>query len=169
MKNLYLRFSPWQIIFLNLGLILLALVYATYTYGADPVFFGFLFIGLIGLFQTRLGQKENEDIFAKMETISQQIAEGKLEYRITRIPEKSPWASMAHNMNEATDQLETFMREVSTVFKYAEKGIFSAPPCPLACAVCLPIHCKVLTARYNRWNRISGRRTKIKWPMHWTN
>lgn len=124
MKNLFLHFSPQQMFVFRMVAIILFLVYAVYTFGPDPVFFIFLALATFDFIQHFYQSKETSLMHQKLNTLSQQIANGELEYRITEIPENSPLAKIAYNFNSATNQLETFMREVGTVFKYAENDLF---------------------------------------------
>ncbi len=56
--------------------------------------------------------------------MSSQIEKGKLEYRITHIPPDAELAPVAWNLNEALDQLETYIREVNSCFESAQKHEF---------------------------------------------
>ncbi len=109
---------------LRLLIIGTAMTYALTIYGSDPVFFLLLAFSLYGLFLSHIGLKDNEKINLQLNTLSQNISDGNLEYRITQISDHSPLAKTSHNFNKAVDQIETFMREVCTAFKYAEIDIF---------------------------------------------
>lgn len=60
----------------------------------------------------------------KIYKLADRIYNGRLEFRITEIPEKGQFSDIAWKMNEALDQVETFMREVNAVFSATQKGEF---------------------------------------------
>jgi len=128
MKNLFFQFNSKQVLVLRVTGILVAIIYAIYMYGADPVFFILLAFALLGVSQTIFDLKESGFMNRQLNKLSKQLADGELEYRVTHISENSEQAELAKNMNSATNQLETFMREVATVFSCAEKGIFYRRP-----------------------------------------
>jgi methyl-accepting chemotaxis protein len=131
MKNLFLHFSPLQVLVVLTGVILSVTIYATYMYGLDPAFIALLVLSLVSLGQISFQQKDSQRLQEQLIILGQQLSQGKLEYRVTNIPERSPLASLANNFNSATNQLETFMREVGTAFEYAEKDIFYRKPFPV--------------------------------------
>ncbi len=63
-------------------------------------------------------------IIGSLYHLSSQIKKGKLEYRITDIPKSAELYDISWNFNEALDQLETYMREVSTCFQSAQNQQF---------------------------------------------
>lgn len=131
MKNLFLRFSPLQILLLRLSLVVTAMLYVLIIYGNDLVFFILFSAALLTLFLSYLNLKNTEQITEKLASLSQCIAEGDLDKRITHIPIHSPLAKTANNFNRAIDQLETFIREVCTSFAYAEKNVFYRKTLPV--------------------------------------
>ena len=68
-------------------------------------------------------QKRNGALLQKMHKVLLEAAEGKLENRITHIPnDNSQEAQFAWALNDVLDQLETFMREASTTIESASQG-----------------------------------------------
>ncbi len=65
-----------------------------------------------------------DDVYDQICALADNIYEGQLEHRITRIPPRSPLHDIAWKLNEAVDQFETFMREVDAVFTAAKEGRF---------------------------------------------
>lgn len=128
MKNLFLNFSPKQVWGGLIGTIFFITAYAVYMYGSDPVLFIPLFISLFSFLIINSQLNENTRLVKQLNTLCQQLSQGELEYRITHIPKKSSLTEIANNLNSATNQLETFMREASTAFKYAEKDVFYRRP-----------------------------------------
>ncbi len=63
-------------------------------------------------------------IIGSLYHLSSQIKKGKLEYRITDIPKQAELHDIAWNFNDALDQMETYMREVSTCFQSAQNKQF---------------------------------------------
>ena len=68
--------------------------------------------------------RNDEKLVAKIEQLANQVHQGNLEHRITRIPENSRFYEVAWRLNEALDQFETFMREVDTTFKATSRHDF---------------------------------------------
>ena len=62
--------------------------------------------------------------------MAKEIANGKLEYRITNIHHDAELAQLAWNFNSALDQIETYMREVANCFLAAEQHRFYRKPQP---------------------------------------
>ncbi len=91
-----------------------------------PNALGFLIVTLY--FQN--AREENQMLFA-LKTMARQIEQGKLEYRITRIPPKAELAVVAWQFNSALDQVETYIREVAGCFNAAKKQQFYRSPNPV--------------------------------------
>ena len=88
-----------------------------------PVFLAVIFI-FFYFKQTKLEIK----IIGSLYHLSKQIQAGKLEYRITNIPEESELYTVAWNFNGALDQIETYMREVNSCFNSAQNKQFYRKP-----------------------------------------
>lgn len=71
------------------------------------------------------------DLVLSLKQMASQMEQGKLEYRITRIPEQAEFAPVAWEFNSAVDQVETYMREVASCFNAARKQQFYRKPNPL--------------------------------------
>lgn len=84
-----------------------------------PLAFALLFI-FFYFKQTKIEVK----IIGSLYHLSSQIKKGKLEYRITDIPKQADLHDIAWNFNDALDQMETYMREVSTCFQSAQNKQF---------------------------------------------
>ena len=65
--------------------------------------------------------KRENRVRRSIDEMTQEIIAGRLEYRITHIPPKASLAETAWRLNETMDQIETFMREVATVFECSER------------------------------------------------
>lgn len=124
MKSLFYRFNSKTNIAINFLILALFFGYFTFQNGFDPVALG-LFLGALFFqysFLFKLNQEEN--LAKSVYTLSKNISEGKLEYRITHIPNGLFQSRVAHQLNDAIDQVEAFIRESETIFRQAEKGIF---------------------------------------------
>ncbi len=63
--------------------------------------------------------------------LAKQVENGQLECRITKIPPNAELAPLARCFNSALDQVETYMREVSSCFVAAEQNRFFRKPQPM--------------------------------------
>lgn len=63
--------------------------------------------------------------------MAREVAEGKLEFRVTNIPPDTEMAPLAWNFNSALDQVETYIREVAGCFLAAQQQQFYRKPQPL--------------------------------------
>jgi len=63
--------------------------------------------------------------------MASEVSEGRLEYRVTNIPENTELAPLAWNFNSALDQVETYIREVSNCFLAAQQQQFYRKPQPI--------------------------------------
>ncbi len=72
--------------------------------------------------------KEERYILQALQIMAQEIETGRLEFRITKIPQKARLAPVAWMFNSALDQVETYMREVTGCFNAAKKQHFFRKP-----------------------------------------
>ncbi len=75
-------------------------------------------------------QVGQQAMLKKIEAMAGALASGDNEYRITGIPPGHGLAGVAWDLNEGLDQIETFFREVDTVFKRVEKQDFHRKTLP---------------------------------------
>ncbi len=61
---------------------------------------------------------------AKISILADEISHGNLEHRIMGVPWEHPVNAIAHELNDALDQVEAYIREVDAVFRLARKGQF---------------------------------------------
>ena len=66
---------------------------------------------------------DNDHVLQNIRQVARETKDGKLESRITHIPDEHPLAEIAWNINLTLDQLEAFIREVKTSISAAGKGI----------------------------------------------
>jgi methyl-accepting chemotaxis protein len=88
-------------------------------------------LGFLTVFLYFLNAKEDQTVLKDLVYLANQIAAGKLEYRITNIPPKAEMAPIAWRFNSALDQVETYMREVAGCFRSAQQKHFYRKPNPL--------------------------------------
>lgn len=89
---------------------------------------GFAFLVMVLYF--RNGRAEG-NLLVALKTMASQMEQGKLEYRITQIPNDAEMAPVAWQFNSALDQVETYMREVASCFEAAKKLQFYRLPNPV--------------------------------------
>lgn len=128
--NLFLRFNAKNSMSILVTLISFTTVHSLATEGIEwthiiPNVLGFLVIYLFFI-----NTKEEDYIISSLQVMAKQVEMGKLEYRITNIPPQAELAPVAWKFNSALDQIETYMREVSSCFNYAKKQRFFRQPQP---------------------------------------
>jgi len=74
-----------------------------------------LLAGIAVLFMARMASRSNDVIHAKIQHLAKELNQGQLDIRITGINPGNRYYNIAWRLNEALDQIETFMREVDTV------------------------------------------------------
>ena len=123
MMNLSLLFKSRAVI-LRLTVIIAVLGYVLLTYGFDLIF---IIIALLFSFITLKDQLQliqhtlrHKDV----NTLAENLASGNLEYRITNIKGNALSQETLNNLNNAMDQVETFVREVRTSSNTAQQRIF---------------------------------------------
>ena len=123
MMNLSLLFKSRTVI-LRLTVIIAVLSYVLLTYGFDLIF---IIIALLFSFITLKDQLQliqhtlrHKDV----NTLAENLASGNLEYRITNIKGNALSQETLNNLNNAMDQVETFVREVRTSSNTAQQRIF---------------------------------------------
>lgn len=133
MINLLSHFSVLSIVrFIGLLLILLP-IYGILRYGLDPVFFiAFIFAIILLFLQYKLfnySQKVEESILR----VTKKMTQGNLDDRIFPIDysNKVPMNLVAESINDTLDQVETYIREVDTVFEYIWNGQFYRSTLPV--------------------------------------
>jgi methyl-accepting chemotaxis protein len=72
-------------------------------------------IGVGLLLQSRVTAGNDDEMYHKVLTLAEELYLGRLEYRITGIHKHSQYYEIAWKLNEAIDQIETFMREINNV------------------------------------------------------
>ncbi|WP_104695033.1 methyl-accepting chemotaxis protein [Helicobacter salomonis] len=65
---------------------------------------------------------KKDDSLRKIADCVMAVRDGHLEHRITEIDEKSPYAAIAHGLNDLLDQIESVFREMDACVKAAHEG-----------------------------------------------
>lgn len=121
--NLSLLFKNKQTLMLRVtlfGVIIFGLITTNY------ILSGLLFVICIGswFIPTESSSQKGSSLQEQMFKVMSESAEGKLEGRITQIPnDGSPESDFAWAINDTLDQLEAFMRDASTTIKNASEGV----------------------------------------------
>ena len=84
----------------------------------------FALAGVAIFMLSRSGTLNEDTLDKELCTLAEELNRGRLEYRITSIPEDHPRADMARRLNQSVDQLETFIREINAIFDAAERDEF---------------------------------------------
>ncbi len=133
MTNLLSHFSALSLArFIGILLILLP-VYAIVRYGLDPIFIIVLIVGLILLFLQNKQLNYVQHVEDSILRVSKNMTRGKLDDRIFPIDYNNDVAinTVAESINDSLDQMETFIREVDTVFSYIWNGQFYRTTLPV--------------------------------------
>lgn len=120
MTNLLYLFEAKTIRRLIAMVLITGPVYALIRYGLDPVFIVLLLAaGLLLFVQAKINHYK-KDIEEALQRVAGNMVAGNLEDRIFPINHKVKTGlnEVALSVNDTLDQMETFIREVSTVFKY---------------------------------------------------
>ncbi|MCK5386106.1 MAG: hypothetical protein KAJ39_02900, partial [Gammaproteobacteria bacterium] len=123
MMNLSLLFKS-RVVILRLAVIMAVLGYVLLTYGFDLLF---IIIALLVAFVTikdQLKLLQHTSRHKDINKLAQNLANGKLEYRITHYKDDAVSQETIDNLNTAMDQVETFVREVRTTSNTAQQRIF---------------------------------------------
>ena len=126
MINLLSRFN-FKTLLTLIGLVIIILpVYSFIQHGFDPVVITLLVIALILLFVLNSQKNQQLKIENAIQKVTTNMALGKLEDRIYPVDDsiQTPVTDIAHKINSTLDQMETFIREVQTVFEYIWEGKF---------------------------------------------
>jgi len=127
MKNSYFLLNSRHALIAMLGLMVLLSAHLAW-YSRNPWLLLYL-LPAFGLFWlARSNARLNDDILNKIIKMSREIINGRLEYRITGIPKRSPHAELAWQLNETLDQIETFMREVDAAYRATRENRFYRRP-----------------------------------------
>ncbi len=85
-------------------------------------------LGLMAIYFYWRQSKKEIYVIGSLFKLAKQIAQGRLEYRITNIPPDAELSQIAWNFNTALDQVETYMCEVASCFLAAEQQRFYRRP-----------------------------------------
>lgn len=123
-----LRFNCRNIVVVNAVLLVFIVVYSGLHHGFS------LFTALISMtaclmtWQARKHESIRRALQTEMNLLADHMGKGKLEYRITKIPTTTSLGETAWKLNDALDQIETYLRESNTVFKSAQSGRYYRVP-----------------------------------------
>ncbi|MEA2074070.1 MAG: methyl-accepting chemotaxis protein [Campylobacterota bacterium] len=161
MMNLSLIFKNNQTLyFLAVALLTVLFVGFSYSILIGAVIF---VLFLIGIFIPSVNSNSmDNELLAQMKRVIKNAGDGKLEDRITNIPQNSQYFDIAWGYNNLVDQVETFIRDTVTGIKFASegksnaiifedglRGAFSEPIAPLNKALDGIVAGKVLKAQGN--------------------
>jgi methyl-accepting chemotaxis protein len=102
----------------NAILLVVATLYVSLTSGISLVL---IILSMMACTLACMYRRKNSELFflrAKINRISNDICKGQINSRILNIPEDTLLTNTAWKLNDALDQIETYMREVDTVFRY---------------------------------------------------
>ncbi|MDX2503136.1 MAG: methyl-accepting chemotaxis protein [Gammaproteobacteria bacterium] len=160
MTNLLYRFDAKSIRIFIAVLLISAPVYAMIRYGLDPVFIVFLVLGGVLLFVQSRINKYKAEVGNALQRVASNMVQGKLEDRIfpVNFTVKTQLNDIALAVNDTLDQMETFIREVHTVFNYIWDDKFYRSTLPVGmhgvfAAILKEIDQTVLQMEDSYWNK----------------
>ncbi len=122
--NTFFLFNGKNTTLLLTGIIIVLSAWSFYQHG-------FEFVPLIGLLFALFAQfmffrqaKKELSLIHSLFKMCNEIVHGRLEYRVTNIPDDAELKDLAWNLNEALDQIETYMREAIGCFESAQNKQF---------------------------------------------
>ena len=126
MNNLLYRFNAKTIrLFIAITLFVYPF-YATIRYGIDFVFIGLFVVTSLLLFMQYKINEYKKDVEQSLKRVTENMVKGQLDDRIFPINTevKTGLNEVAFSVNDTLNQMETFIREVSTVFEFIWAGKF---------------------------------------------
>ena len=123
MMNLSLL-SKFRTVILRISIIMVMLGYVLLSYGIDLIY---IIIALLVSFfsiKDQLLLIQNKKRQEEINILANNLASGNLEYRITNIKEKELSKETLNNLNNAMDQVETFVREIRNSSNAAQQLIY---------------------------------------------
>lgn len=114
--NLLLNLKSRHILITNTLLLILVSLILTLQ-SQQWIYLLFPVTGTLMWFLARIDSRKTDEMHKKVYRLADEMYHGKLEFRITGIPDNNSYSDIAWKLNEALDQFETFMREVDAVAK----------------------------------------------------
>jgi len=115
------RFKSRQLLYVATGLVLLLAVYGTLRHGFDPVLVVAGVLALVAMWLARGQLAAERQTIRRIQQLGRAMAQGDASFRVTGIERGDELADALWNINEGRDQIETFFREVDTMFAYVER------------------------------------------------
>ncbi|BCG63833.1 MAG: hypothetical protein methR_P1570 [Methyloprofundus sp.] len=122
--NSFFQFNSKNTVFILFGIQCLLLIESIFNKGIDLSHIAATIVAIIVMWLFFKQSDKELHIIRSMFKLTREIYKGRLEYRITKIDPHSELGPIAWNLNEALDQIETYMREVNTCFQSAESFAF---------------------------------------------
>jgi len=123
MMNLSLLFKS-PALWLRLTIIIAVLSYVMLTYGFDLLFIVFAMFFAFITIKDQLQLLQHISSHKEVNTLAKNLANGNLEIRIANIKGNALSKETLNNLNNAMDQVETFVREVRTTSNAAQQLIY---------------------------------------------
>jgi len=126
MNNFLYRFDAATIRLFIAILLLLVPLYAIIRYAIDPVLIIALIVGGLLLYVQRVINQHKTKIEIALQRVANNMVAGKLDDRIFPIDKsvKTRLNNIALSINDTLNQMETFIREVNTIFEHVEDEKF---------------------------------------------
>lgn len=125
--NLFSLFKSSSFL-INIAVITAMVLYVLFTYEFNLLY---LFAGLLLLFLTVKDHRKLKIQDARhneVNKLARNLAKGNLNYRITDYKSDALSEETINNLNTTADQIETFMLEVKTCFKFAQQHVYYRSP-----------------------------------------
>ncbi len=122
MKNSFSRFEGKLALGLLILLPLVATLWLNLAHGFTPWSLLIPALTFLSLWRMQAHRGREEALLKNMLDVARQVAEGRLEARITHIPADSSLGQVCWNFNDMLDQLETCFREQQTTLRCTAEG-----------------------------------------------
>jgi methyl-accepting chemotaxis protein len=121
--NLSVPITARQALIINTVLLATTLGFKTfYPELPNAAVIGVVFLSIFFIFFYSEKNLLNHHAIHKVQIFAEEISKGNLEYRILGIDWADPFNVLTHQLNEALDQVESYIREVEMVLRLARQG-----------------------------------------------
>ena len=124
MSSLFYQFNPKANLLINLLVCIFLCSYLIYLQGLNLLIVSLILISVFFQITLLIRLKLEYQLSQSIHLLSENLYLGDLEYRITHVNPGLLQSDSALKLNQAVDQIETFMREAETIFNMAKNKVF---------------------------------------------
>lgn len=130
--NLFVPFTAKKALWLNTFLLLATVLSNQFLTPHPYLFFAAACIALLAVFSCqRPADIRSDAVIKEMQNMAKEISGGNLDCRIIGVDWEHPLNALVHQLNDALDQIEAYIREVDSVLRLARKGQYYRRTLPL--------------------------------------